>query len=142
MSTPCEESLSRCGYRCDLCPAFIATQKNDMVGLSRLSQEFKNLYGFHLDAENLKCDGCMRELGRKVDKNCPVRPCCMRRGFRTCAECPDYVCDSLKKRLVDRSEIEKNLGHRISDQTYIAYVKPFESKARLDEIRQKHHGPR
>ena len=112
--------------------------KNDFDGLSKLSKEWESLFGFHLEPENLKCDSCRKESGRRVDKSCPVRPCCGQRGFETCAECTQHPCDPLKKRFVDRNEIENELSYRISDETYTTYVKPFENKARLDKIRQQH----
>ncbi len=128
--------LTCCGYRCDLCPAFQATRKNDLEALSRLSKIWEQLFGFYLESEQLLCDGCLKREGRRIDKNCPVRPCCLKKGFRTCAECTNYPCDSLKERFVTKSEIEKNIGHAIPDQLYQIYVKPFESKARLDKLHQ------
>jgi hypothetical protein len=132
-----KELLSHCGYRCDLCPALQATQKNDFDALSKLGKEWEQLFGFHKEPEQLECDGCIRSSGRRVEKNCPVRPCCMKKGFKTCVECSEYPCDHLRKRFVDRNEVEKELGRRIPDEIYVKYVQPFESKARLDKISKK-----
>ena len=133
-----KELIAYCGYRCDLCPAFQATQKNDWEGLSKLSREWETLFGFHLEPEQLECDSCRRESGRRVDKGCSVRACCRQKGLETCAECAEYPCDSLKKRFVYRDEVERKLGRRIPDEAHTRYVQPFESKARLDIIRRLH----
>ncbi len=45
--------------------------------------------------KNANCQGCRVEP-EMVD-DCPNRSCAIERGYYTCAECPDFVCDLLKE---------------------------------------------
>ena len=91
-----------CGYRCESCPVFRATHANDAAGLAKCAEIWGRLFGVEVQPEHVRCDGCYNELGRKFNKDCPVRPCCQSRGFITCAECAEYPCAKLAKRFVER----------------------------------------
>lgn len=127
-----------CGYRCESCPAFRATHANDAEGLARCAAAWGRMFGVEIHPEQLRCDGCYNELGRKSDQNCLVRPCCQSRGCITCAECGEYPCAKLVKRFVERREIEDKLGMPVDEETYQTYIRPLENKARLDLIHKRY----
>ncbi len=130
-----KEILTKCGYRCDLCLAYKKNvEKKDER--SKLSDGWHAIYGFRIEPEKIICEGCVSsENPILIDKNCPVRPCAIEKKIETCAECEDYICDKLKQRIVNRSELEEKLGIKLTDGEYKSFVLPYESKPRLDKIR-------
>lgn len=131
-----EELLSRCGYRCDLCLAYRPNvARNDQRRI--LSDGWHKYFGFRIPPEKIICDGCMA-AGAPVllDTGCPVRPCAIARNLKNCGSCSDYACDKLKQRLVSRAEMERKRGAPIPDDDYELFVKPYDSKDRLDNIRK------
>jgi hypothetical protein len=130
------EVLTMCGYRCDLCLAYAP---NVASGDRRpeLSDGWFAVYGFRIQPEQILCEGCVSsDNPALIDKGCPVRPCVVAKGIPNCASCPDYVCDKLGQRIVDRAEIEGKLGRPLGDAEYERLVRPYESRARLDALRR------
>ena len=130
--------MGHCGYKCEFCPAHQAAKKEDPEGLAKCSVVWKQILGRNIQPEQLKCDGCYMESGRKADPNCPVRPCCRQKGFLTCAECTEYPCAHLDGRLVARLELEERIGDIIDEKVYEVYIKPLENKNRLDNLHEWH----
>ena len=132
-----DEILTRCGYRCDLCLAYrLNIKKNDRRQM--LSDGWHMYYGFRISPDNIICDGCMSgENPTLIDASCPVRPCVMAQSYENCAHCGDYVCDKLKERIADYDEIQKRHGKPIPERDYENFIKPYESKERLEKIRRE-----
>lgn len=130
-------TLTRCGYRCDLCLAY----KENIHGPEdqrKTSDGWSTYYGFRIPPEEIHCDGCLApdtDQPRLVDAGCPVRACVLEKGLPHCARCGEYACEKLKTRIVSRAEIEAKLGHPIPEQDYRDFIRPYESKARLDALR-------
>jgi hypothetical protein len=119
--------VARCGYRCDLCPAY----KGNVRGpddQQRTSDGWFKYYGFRIPQEQICCDGCLDErlAARRIDTNCPIRPCAIARGVETCGHCPRYGCKRFKSRAVTRGWVEKRLGAAISPEDYRRFVLPYE----------------
>ncbi|GAB4442806.1 MAG: hypothetical protein Kow00120_11850 [Anaerolineae bacterium] len=91
-----EKLIAYCGLVCSECPAFIATQKDDMAALAQLAETWSQEYGAPFTAAACICDGCPGD-GRKVGycDECGVRACAVARGVVNCAHCPDYGCETL-----------------------------------------------
>jgi len=136
-----DKILSRCGYRCDLCLAYRPNVvKNDQRVL--LSDGWYKYFGFRILPERIICDGCMSPGNPKlVDTGCPVRPCAIVKGVENCGYCGEYICGKLKERLVSRNEIEEKRGSPIPEEDYDSFVKPYDSKERLDQINIKETRP-
>lgn len=129
--------LTRCGYRCDLCLAYTGNIRGP-TDQKKISDGWFTYYGFRIPAEEICCDGCLTpdaERPRLVDARCRVRACVLARGLANCARCTEYACDKLTSRFVSRAEIEAKLGRRIPEQDYVNFVRPYESKSRLDALR-------
>jgi hypothetical protein len=129
--------LTKCGYRCDLCLAY----KPNVEKIDRrtiLSDGWFELYGFRIQPSEIICEGCVScDNPKLIDKNCPVRPCVDLKGIKNCAFCDEYICDKLKQRIVNKEDLESKLNRKLSNNEYENYVKPYESKNRLDQIRKK-----
>jgi hypothetical protein len=88
--------LAYCGLDCAQCPAYIATQANDIPKLTSLAEEW---FDGSSDHTIILCDGCKPE-GRdgrimKWCSECPTRTCAMDRRLENCAHCEDYGCQKL-----------------------------------------------
>lgn len=132
-----EPILTRCGYRCDLCLAYRPNVKAHPENQSVLSDGWFKYFGFRLPPEQILCDGCLASAPKLIDQSCPVRPCVMERGLANCAACPDYGCEKLQERLVTRTEVEQRLGAPILEEDYQRFIRPYENKLRLEELRKK-----
>ncbi len=131
------EVLTSCGYRCDLCLAY---RPNVEIHDERkkLSDGWFEYFGFRIPAEQIVCEGCMStDESERIDKNCPVRSCVNAKKIVNCAYCDEYICPKLKDRIVEYSEVLARYGKDISMEDYENFIKPYESKPRLEFLRSK-----
>jgi hypothetical protein len=91
------EMFAYCGVDCDQCPAFIATQNDDMEALAKMAAQWTEQFKQDIPVESVLCDGCKSEGGRLSGycDMCAVRACGVERGVVTCATCDDYGCEIL-----------------------------------------------
>lgn len=132
-----DPSLTRCGYRCDLCLAYILNVELNPANQQKLSDGWFKYFGFRIEPQNIVCDGCMADLPRLIDQGCPVRPCVIEKGLDNCASCDEYVCAKLKERIVLYEEVKQSFGHDIPVDDYVCFIQPYENKQRLDELKQR-----
>jgi hypothetical protein len=132
-----EKILTRCGYRCDLCLAYCPNvEKNDQRRI--LSAGWHKYYRFRIKPKDIVCEGCMSGRNpRLIDMKCPVRPCVIRKKLDNCATCEKYVCDKLKHRIVYGRKVARILKIKIPAKDHERFIKPYESRRRLDWIRRK-----
>ena len=85
-----------CGPRCTRCDAYQAT-RSGRAALARLAAEWTQAMGREFAPEDLICDGCRVVGGRKSAycAECEILNCARRRGYETCAHCPDSPCEKL-----------------------------------------------
>lgn len=131
--------LTKCGYRCDLCLAYKDNiQKKDERDY--LSDTWFKIYGFRIPPNQIYCEGCVSSKNPLlIDKDCPVRPCVINHNIENCAYCNEYICEKLLQRIVNRNELEIKSGNKFSELEYVKCIMPYESKVRLDEIRNKNN---
>jgi hypothetical protein len=128
------EIITRCGMRCNLCPAYLPNRSD--ADLEKAAAIWAEIFDVHIPSEEIACCGCLNEREMLLDTECPVRPCVMEKGLAHCGECPDMPCPNLKRRWVDRGEIEAKIGRRIPDDDYERYVRPFENAPFLESCRR------
>jgi hypothetical protein len=134
------EILSRCGYRCDLCLAYHPNIEKNPENQQTLSDGWFKYFGFRIPAVDIVCDGCWTEAGNLLDIECPVRPCVIEQGFNNCADCSKYVCVRLKERIVNFEDISAKFREGIPFEDRTRFIFPYESKTRLEKIRQDRSG--
>jgi len=135
------EILTRCGFRCDLCLAYKDNIENN-AQRQLLSDGWYKIYGFRIPAENIYCEGCINAeclTPKLIDKDCPVRPCVIDKGIENCSQCDDYICDKLKDRMVVYEDLLKKDDIKISRKEYIKFIKPYENRKSLDELRKENY---
>jgi hypothetical protein len=114
-----------CGLECTACAAFIATQEDN----EELRTETAALWGRQLDVEvdpqSISCDGCLSN-GRHLDYcgMCGIRKCCLEKNIQNCAQCDQYICDTLAKGFEFLSEVLE-----------MGPLEELEAKKNLDALR-------
>lgn len=130
-----EPILSRCGYRCDLCLAYRPNIEKEPANRQKLSDGWRQYFGFRVPPERICCDGCMAENPRLIDLECRVRPCALEKGLDNCAQCRQYPCERLAERLVVYEEVRRRFGADIPEEHRRCFIEPYENKERLDALR-------
>jgi len=92
-----QQLLGACGLVCGECPAYKATQANDVETIAKVAKEWSAAFHADVKPEHVWCDGCMTAGPRKCHHTteCEVRVCVVKRGLDNCAACPDYGCATL-----------------------------------------------
>ena len=92
-----ERMLAYCGLTCTDCPAYIATQNDDDQERAKVAEMWSKEFGVSLQAEDVICDGCLSENGRRFKHCdvCKIRSCAISRQIANCAYCDEYVCNEL-----------------------------------------------
>lgn len=127
--------LTRCGYRCDLCLAYKPNVLRYPANQQKLSDGWFKYFGFRIPPEEILCEGCLSIRPHLIDESCPVRPCVLEKGLKSCAQCGQYICENLAERLVIYEEVRENFGAEIPEGDYLLFIQPYENKKRLDAIR-------
>ncbi len=89
--------IAPCGLDCADCAARKATLTNDDALRAATAERWTKEYGISLAMADVNCTGC-KEPGAKIGHcaECGMRTCSTKRGFATCAPCPDYgTCETL-----------------------------------------------
>jgi len=132
------EILSQCGYRCDLCLAY---KENIALNDKRqsLSDGWYKYFGFRIEPEKIICDGCLSDdcdTQKLIDNSCPVRPCVTEKSLENCSQCDDYICDKLRKRLVNIKTLENEHGE-IPKLDRRLFIRAYENDERLSRLRSE-----
>lgn len=129
-----EEIITKCGYRCDICPAYIKNLKTT-DDKQNACDGFNKYYGFQIQPNEIGCVGCLNE-GRHEDENCPVRPCVMEKKLENCAHCESFEsCEHLKSRMEFLDSLMPKLKD-IPSEDFEKFIKPYQSKDRMLELRK------
>ena len=128
-----EAIIAKCGYRCDLCPAYEANLKSD-ADKQRMSDAWAKYCGFQVPTEQIQsCPGC---LVSGADPTCTVRPCAIEKDVANCAHCDQFGCEKLKAKM---NFVEDNVKVDLStipEEDFNLFIKPFITKESLQEIRE------
>lgn len=96
--------IAYCGLVCDTCPIRLAAIEQDVRKKEQIriaiADDLRERYGMNLRPDEVTdCDGCRSESGRLFPAcaTCNVRKCARDRCLESCAFCPEYACDKLRK---------------------------------------------
>ena len=103
--------IACCGLNCTICPAFIATQKDDNKERKKVAIQWSKQYNSDIKAEDINCDGCLSNTGILFGhcQVCEIRKCCKEKSSENCARCDDYICAKLSKFFKIVPEAKNNL---------------------------------
>ncbi|MFW9769066.1 MAG: DUF3795 domain-containing protein [Candidatus Thorarchaeota archaeon] len=88
--------VAPCGIVCTDCPAYLATQSNDLEKLQDIAERWSSenqQYG----VEDIVCDGCPSDRVHTFCAECKARDCAMQKGHPVCSVCSIYPCDKLNE---------------------------------------------
>lgn len=71
-----------------------------------------------------------------MGKYCSVYRCTRKRGYVTCAECPQYPCTRLKRALKIEEEVDSFLTHRAALEN-LDHIRKFGMESFLSEQRER-----
>ena len=128
-----EAIISKCGNRCDLCPA---NYKNiDKFDKQKISDGWFKYHGNRKPADDRGCVGCLNK-GKHDRKDCPIKECAEKRNLKSCGCCNDLFCDFLKSDMhVVEGALKKHSN--ISQEDYDMFFKPYLIRPILTEIHKK-----
>lgn len=94
-----EKLIACCGLDCIVCPAYIATQKDDKEGLAKTAKQWTEQFGTDVRPKDVVCDGCNTPSPKKASycNICEIRLCCIGKDLENCAACSEYICEKLEK---------------------------------------------
>lgn len=93
-----EGMIAYCGLDCAVCPAYIATQANDLAAQEQLLAKWRVEFNSpEMDMSAVICDRC-NSTGRHGGycAFCELRACAIERGLANCAPCADYGCAKMQ----------------------------------------------
>ncbi|MBN1883461.1 MAG: DUF3795 domain-containing protein [Deltaproteobacteria bacterium] len=93
-----DRMIAFCGLICTDCPAYQATQADDLAGAQETAALWSKEYGVNVQVEDVWCDGCLVE-GKKCAHCavCAVRKCAVKRGVVHCGACADFACGTIEQ---------------------------------------------
>ena len=136
------ELVAKCGMDCRACP-WGSYPRQDMTPeeFEQYKKRAKKILGYTpMKTACFTCQVSNEEIpkGHKLPpRNCLVRQCVDKIGVENCAYCSRFPCGQVKDiaGAWNRKFFEEKLGAPISEEDYVAFVKPFEGMKRLEEIR-------
>lgn len=106
-----EKIVGACGLICSGCFAYKATIKDDNKLREKTAEFWSTIYGADIKADDINCTGCLTE-GIKFNHCtvCEIRKCCLDKGYKNCAYCPEYSCEILENFLINVPEAKSVLA--------------------------------
>ncbi len=125
-----------CGYRCDLCPAYIGNIDR-IANKTLIRKGWNTFFGFDVSEERIMCVGC-HGTGNHLDTGCPVRSCAQQRKMQDCSFCDKFEsCATLPLRADILDETRKKYTGKISPEEYRLFFRPYEGRSELLKKRKK-----
>lgn len=94
-----ETIIGACGIVCSKCEAFIATKNYDVALADKTAKQWAQQFAADIKRDDIWCTGCMTAGERKCchcASTCDIKKCVAEKGLSTCADCGEYVCDTLE----------------------------------------------
>jgi len=106
-----EDIIAYCGINCSKCPAYVATQNNDIKAIKELSKKWST-ETMIFKPKDIYCDGCNAETRIFYwCTQCNIRICCKEKEIENCAYCDKFVCDTLKNSYERNPEAKQTLDN-------------------------------
>jgi hypothetical protein len=130
-----KKHVAFCGYRCDLCPAYVKNV-DILTDRTTLRNGWKTFFGFDVPEERIICIGCGDE-GNRLDADCPVRPCALEKRITNCSFCNCFdSCEKLRSRADIIDEPKKRFAGKISKKEYELFFRPYDGRSELVKLRK------
>jgi hypothetical protein len=106
--------IAYCGLDCGACPAFHAGERLTMDERRAVAEQWNVEFGGNHTAADIDCVGCTHAgvHAPHCEYGCDIRKSASARGVATCAECPEYMCETLSGFLANVPDAKANLEAR------------------------------
>lgn len=106
-----EKLLAYCGLDCGKCPAYIATQNDDMELRIKTAEEWSKMFNEDIKASHINCDGCTSKSDRIFGycSTCGIRSCGVNSKVENCGCCSNYGCEKIMNFTANVPEARDNL---------------------------------
>ena len=96
-----EKLVAPCGLNCAICDTFLATQADNDDLRQQVADKWSALFHYTFHKDDINCDGCLSggRMSIYCGTMCEIKPCAISKGLVDCKDCPDYLCDKLRKNL-------------------------------------------
>ncbi len=129
--------VARCGFRCDLCPAFTShTEKDRIASAAGWSRYFK----LKVKPSSMRCKGCLAGVCAGFDfpsEKCSIRLCVLDRKLENCAGCDEYPCARLEKQMKGVERRIKQLKGRVPQEEFDQFLAPYDARTTLNRLRAR-----
>jgi hypothetical protein len=134
-----QQVIARCGFRCDLCPAFV---KNNTSAADRLAVAagWSKYFRLKLKPESIRCYGCLEVRGRGFDlppKTCAIQRCVTKRKLDNCAGCAEYPCKELDRRMKGVEKVIDRFRNKIPEREFDRFLAPYDARTTLNRLRKR-----
>jgi hypothetical protein len=127
--------VSFCGYRCDLCPAYVKNV-DTLAKRSAIRKGWNTFFGFDVPEERIICIGC-DNTGNHLDTECRVRPCARSKHLQNCSFCDLFEsCETLRTRADILDTTKTKYSGQISKEEYALFFRPYEGRDELKKQRK------
>ena len=139
------EVMSACGVLCSGCAAYLAASKGPAYQ-KEAADGWEKIYGFRVETVKMTCGGCLSSDDQvfHTSVQCAARRCCLSKGFKSCAECPEKSCELLAKAQANWDTVPE-IGAKLSPSDFEKYAQPYcgyreRLAAARESLRTKHSG--
>ena len=88
--------IGACGLYCGECEVYVAFSEGDAEKQQEIAESISRQFGAEVGPEQIVCGGCRGPEEISFCAGCKIRPCAVKRGFVTCAECDEMdACETL-----------------------------------------------
>jgi hypothetical protein len=104
----------------------------------RGSAAWAKYYGLQVPPQQIQCHGCAagHVAGlRWPAPRCRIRPCALKRGLPTCAECDEYPCKILEARMVGCDDVVERFRGTVPEADFASFIAPYDCRANLEALR-------
>lgn len=110
---------------CSGCGAYRAAS-NGHAYQQEVADAWHRIYGLNVEAAQISCDGCLSPDDQVFYSSvkCTARRCCIDKGFKSCAECPEKSCALLERAQSVWDEAPK-IGTTLSAIDFERYARPY-----------------
>lgn len=105
-----DKLISACGLDCLNCECYLATRSGEQQGKEDIAKRWSEIYQNEITTADINCDGCMNEgVHFNWCNHCPIRACVVKRGYKSCAECPDFPCETNASLYIEAPSAKENI---------------------------------
>lgn len=129
--------IARCGFRCDLCPAYVQNS-HTAVDRFRAAAGWSKYFRLKVKPESMRCYGCFAEKGKGFEfpaEGCTVSRCVVKRQLGNCSECGDYPCKALNERMNGVERVIKRFRNKIPKKEFDRFIAPYDARTTLDRLK-------